>query len=82
MLPFLNKKRLSAGLVSSYKSEGKLMPEDKPEEKEDSLLVAAEDLIGAVKAGDAQGVAQALRAAFELCDMEPHVEGPHLKEGA
>ena len=43
----------------------------------DSLHSAAEDLISAVHSKNVAAVAEALRAAFELCDSEPHEEGPH-----
>lgn len=46
----------------------------------DSLEAAGQDLIDAVKSGDAKAVAAALRAAFELVDGEPHEEGPHTNE--
>lgn len=44
----------------------------------DSLHSAAEDLIAAVHSKNVAGVAEALRAAFELCDAEPHKEGEHV----
>ena len=40
----------------------------------DDLGVLAQDLIDAVKAGDAQGVADAFRACFMACEGEPHAE--------
>jgi hypothetical protein len=50
--------------------------DDKPEEAagDEGLDAAAEDLISAVKAGDAAGVKSALRAAFDLLESEPHEE--------
>jgi predicted outer membrane lipoprotein len=41
---------------------------------EDSLLACAEELISAVHAKDAQGVVEALQAAFEHMEMQPHAE--------
>lgn len=54
----------------------------KPDEdaEYDPMHAAADDLISAVHAKDTQGVAEALRAAFDLADSEPHVEGPHIGE--
>ena len=71
MLPFL--KHSQDASVS--------MPSDtitrKPdEEKEyDVFEACAEDLINAIHSKDVKGVAEALKAAFELADSEPHYEG-------
>lgn len=43
----------------------------------DMLESAAEDLIQAVHSKNVKSVAEALRAAFEICDAQPHEEGPH-----
>jgi len=45
-----------------------------PPEAGDDLGVLAQDLIDAMKAGDAQGVADAFRACVMACESEPHVE--------
>jgi hypothetical protein len=42
-----------------------------------AMLACAEDLIDAVKSGDAQAVASALASAFHIADAMPHVEGVH-----
>lgn len=52
---------------------------DSPEEAGDQLQMIAEDMIAAVKAGDASALRDLLREAFECMEMEPHGEGPHLK---
>lgn len=74
MLPFLrNKQDASAsGPIESV--------ERKPDEgaEYDSMESAAEDLCNAIHAKDYKGAAAALRAAFELMEIEPHKEGPHL----
>jgi hypothetical protein len=46
---------------------GPEMPGAEPEAEPDMLSGIASDLIAAVKAGDATGVAEALRAAHEEC---------------
>lgn len=55
--------------------------EAETEEPEVSDLEAiAGELIDAVQAGDAAGVVDSLRAAFQALDAEPHEEGEHLGE--
>lgn len=73
MLPFLkNKKEASAaGPVEAIKRD-----HDDGYEY-DMLESAAEDLISAVHSKDIKSVASALKAAFEICDAQPHEEGPH-----
>ncbi len=44
--------------------------EDEGGEDDSPLMGAATDLIAAVKAGDAAGVAEALRTAYEACANE------------
>lgn len=84
MLPFLKR---------DYKTQGIMIEDRKPDEKEQvkeetdsendesdqDLKACAMDLIKAVHARDAKGVAEALRAAFQVADAEPHEEGPHVE---
>jgi hypothetical protein len=44
------------------------------------LDAAGQELIDAVDAKDAAGVAMALRNAFAILESEPHVEGEHTDE--
>jgi hypothetical protein len=74
MLPFLK-----------HKQEGSVGEEDQPTRRKpddesdyDMLESAAEDLIHAVHSKDVKAVCSALRAAFEMLDMEPHEEGEHI----
>lgn len=46
------------------------------------LIAAAFDLIAAVSSKDTAKVAHALKNFFELCDSEPHEEGPHTLQNA
>jgi hypothetical protein len=55
-------------------------PDEGSEQSYDALESAGQDLIDAVKSGDAKLVAAALRSAFQICDLEPHEEGPHTEE--
>ena len=43
----------------------------------DMLESASEDLINAVHSKDVKAVCSALRAAFQMLDMEPQEESPH-----
>lgn len=73
MLPFLkrNHEASASTPVESIKRE-----HDEDVEF-DVLESAAQDLIDAMHSKDVKATAEALRAAFELCDSEPHEEGPH-----
>jgi hypothetical protein len=73
LLPFLKHKQDAAG-SASHPVEVRKHDEDF---EYDSLHSAAHDLMMALEAKDASAIAQALRAAFEICDSEPHIEGPH-----
>jgi hypothetical protein len=62
---------------------GKMKPKGKPEHGGGesggghAMVACAEDLIDAIKSGDAQAVASALMSAFHIADAMPHVEGVH-----
>lgn len=70
MLPFLKKKDdFSVSMPAEVKTRD---PDSEPEF--DSLEACGQDLVDAIHAKDAKGVAAALRAGFLLCDSEPHEE--------
>lgn len=73
MLPFLkhNQEASASGPVESIKRE--------PDEDYDYDMLdsAAEDLIQAVHSKDVKAVSSALKAAFQICDSQPHEEGEH-----
>lgn len=75
MLPFLKKQTdaSSSNPIESVKREP-----DEGAEDYDSLESAVSDLFEAYKSNDLKAGAAALRAAFELCDAQPHVEGEHI----
>ena len=65
----------------------KMHPAHKGEEEseegegdEEGLLAASEELINAVKEGNKEAVASALKNAFYICDSMPHEEGEHEGE--
>jgi hypothetical protein len=74
MLPFLKHKQDGS---SSTPPDSVKRPPDEGAEEFDSLESAAEDLIAAIHSKNVKAVTAALRAAFELCDSEPHNEGSH-----
>jgi hypothetical protein len=73
MLPFLKNKQ--EGSMSMPADPIKREPDE--ESDYDMLESASEDLIHAIHSKDVKAVCSALRAAFEMLDMEPHEEGPH-----
>ena len=74
MMPWLAPRKKNVTVMDAN-PEGKLMGEADavPEEH----IVAAEDFLSAVAMKDAKAVARAMKAAFDLFDAAPHVEGPH-----
>ncbi len=54
--------------------------EPKQDQEDSGLEMAAEDLLRAHASNDKKAVAAALRAAFQILDSEPHVEGPHEED--
>ena len=53
--------------------EAEETPESGGEDSDD--VKSAEDVMAAIQMGDAQALADALRAFFQKVDAEPHVEG-------
>lgn len=71
----MNKKPPQTGVIIKQRA-----PDTKPEESktDDSGIDAcAEDLIQAIHARDVKAAAEAIKAAFEILDSEPHEEGSH-----
>lgn len=75
MIPFLkhNKEASASGPI-----DHKDMTRDEGDDY-DMLESAAEDLCHAIEKKDYKAIAQALRAAFEMLDAEPHEEGEHIE---
>jgi hypothetical protein len=76
MIPFLNKAKPQAGLLTVERKPD----ETKEENPDDGIEACAQDLTNAIHAHDIKAVAAALKSAFELLDSEPHSEGPHTNE--
>jgi len=80
MLPFLKKYQEGSANVPPNSITRKPDEDDSHEEKSedfDSIEIAAEEMLSAFDSGDVKALARAIRAAFEICDSEPHNEGPH-----
>ena len=74
MLPYL--KRNKDGSASSPVEAIERKPDH--EENFDVMESVAQDILNALESKDAKALAEALRAAFELMDSEPHEEGEHI----
>jgi hypothetical protein len=66
------------GAVSQPPESIKMSTSEK--DHSDYLEICAEELHEAMKSGNIKGIADSLRAAFEILDSEPHVEGEHIDE--
>lgn len=74
MLPFLKNKQ-EASVSAPVESVERKPDEDKDY---DSLHVCMQEFNAASKKDDFEGMAAAMKAAFEICDSEPHHEGEHV----
>jgi hypothetical protein len=75
-LPFFKKDRRVGLIVEQRHPDGNL--ERKPDEEGDPALEAcAEDLLRAMNTKDIKAIADALRAAFDVMESEPHEEAEH-----
>jgi hypothetical protein len=72
MLPYLKRKEAAASLPIPTE-----VRKSDPMEGEGALNSAAIDILMAIKRNDSRMLADAIRAAFQLLDLEPHIEGPH-----
>lgn len=73
MLPFLKAKPQAAGIAMIERKP------DEPSHEEDGIMSAARDLLQGIEMKDHKAIAAAMRAAFEILDSEPHVEGEHIE---
>ena len=80
MLPFMQKKPVAGLIVAQRKPDGTHEESHSEGNEDQGLEACAVDLIRAIHSKDSKAAAAAMRAAFEICDSEPHEEGPHLNE--
>lgn len=70
MLPFLQPKKMSGIIMAKRTPDEKTEVSHEEGEHPPGLMAAAEDLISAVHAKDAKGVASAIKAGYECCDYD------------
>ena len=80
MLPFLKPKRQAGIMISERKPDGGFAEQNEQAAEDQGLEACADDIIRAINSKDSRELAAAIRAAFEILDSEPHVEGPHINE--
>ncbi len=80
-LPFL-KTRRESGISTTIRPRD-TAPNDRqsPESEDNGLAAAAEDLCRAIESKDYKGAAQALKAAFDILESQPHEEYSDNEEG-
>lgn len=79
MLPFLAKKKDAGGIAGTIiKNREPDQPQDESSESEPEYDLAdcCKDIISCIQSNDHQGLADALREAFEKLESEPHQEAP------
>lgn len=69
MLPFLKPKKAGSVIKASY-GEGGMVNEGEEGEHSMGSMAAAEDLISAIHAKDAKGVADAMKAHHDMMESE------------
>jgi len=74
MLPFMKAKKISSSIMARTKAKGGIEDERMEDEEDPALMSAAQDLISAIGAKDAEGVCEALEAAFQILDSQPEDE--------
>lgn len=80
-LPFLKPKQIAGVIISHRKPDSDApQPMDEMEGSDSALEAAAQDILRAINSKDSQHLAQAIRAAFQILDSEPHEEGPHTND--
>jgi len=85
VLPFIKPKKVAGLIVSQRMKDGRAQeisqePNDEKDEHNQAVMACAHDLMKAIHANDAMAVAQALKSVFEIMEMAPHKEGPHIED--
>jgi hypothetical protein len=81
MLPFLAPKHVATVIISKQKEDGTVKDDHVEGEEHSGMIEAMEDLIRGMNMKNASAMAEAFKAAFEICESEPHEESEHLVDG-
>lgn len=73
LLPMFKQKRKETGLIIETRKPDEQKEEDAPDA---ALHAAASDLHAAINSSNIKDIAEALRAAFQILESEPHEEEP------
>jgi hypothetical protein len=76
-LPFLKQKPVAGLIINHRQPDGNIEEKQEKEDGGAGLHACCEDILRAVKANDAAHLAEALRSAFQVMEMEPHDEAGH-----
>jgi hypothetical protein len=60
--------------------DGHMAEEEAESHPDEAMHACAEELLAAIEAKDAMGVADAMKAFFHIADAMPHEEGAHITE--
>lgn len=80
MLPFLKPRQVAGVIIAKRKPDGGTVTEAPEGDDMQPLEAACDDILRAIGAKDSKQLASAIQAAFEICDSQPHEEGPHTNE--
>jgi hypothetical protein len=73
-LPFLRKKQSVGLIIQHRKPDGQVEVSHSQDDGDAGMIAVAEDLAKALEAKDYRAAAEALKAAFEIFESEPHTE--------
>lgn len=76
----MNKKHLVAQILAKREGSDTEMPEPS-HEIDPAWEAAAEELLRAVHENSSKKLALAFKNLFQIADVEPHEEGPHIQHG-
>lgn len=74
MLPFLKPRKQGSVVAVVTKPDGSNESMGPVDEHDPAFMSAADDLISAIHSKDSKAVADALKAAFTICEAYPHKE--------
>lgn len=80
MLPFLKPRQVAGVIIAKRKPDGGTETQGQEGDEMQPLEAACDDIQRALAAKDSKQLAEAIKAAFEICDSMPHEEGPHTND--